>query len=85
MKINGRHRDWSLTEAHKRVFRVALTLLLVPMAAGAAGPPQVLSGLAWSVTTDGAMLSGAVNPNGRTTAAWFEWTVPVPAMAITLR
>jgi CubicO group peptidase (beta-lactamase class C family)/lysophospholipase L1-like esterase len=44
-------------------------------------PPTVTTGVASSVTAEGALLSGNVNPNGLETISWFEWgTVPGPSM-----
>jgi len=37
------------------------------------GRPQVSTLPATAVTTNSATLNGTVNPNGRTTAAWFQW------------
>jgi len=36
-------------------------------------PPTVLTVAATEVKSDGATLNGVVNPDGRETAAWFEW------------
>ena len=35
--------------------------------------PTVTTNAATSVTAEGAILNGAVNPNGQATTAWFEW------------
>ena len=35
--------------------------------------PTVTTNAATSITTTGARLNGSVNPNGRSTTAWFEW------------
>ncbi len=42
--------------------------------------PKVTTNAATSVTGSGATLNGSVNPNGRSTTAWFEWGTG-PALA----
>ena len=39
----------------------------------AAAAPTVTTNAATSATSSGASLNGSVNPNGRSTNAWFEW------------
>jgi hypothetical protein len=78
MNTSNKQGNWSLTKSEKRVLRVAFTLLLLPLAAGAGGPPQVSTLSATTVTTERATLNGTVNPDGSPTAAWFEWdTTPI--------
>jgi len=35
--------------------------------------PTVVTNLATSISSSGAMLNGGVNPNGQATTGWFEW------------
>ena len=48
-------------------------LLLMVFAGSSHAAPIVITSAATSVTTTGARLNGSVNPNGRSTTAWFEW------------
>jgi uncharacterized delta-60 repeat protein len=73
MNTKSGYGNWSLTMCNKRMLRVALALLLVPMAAGAGGPPQVWTSGARGVTANAAALNGTVNPDGYAAAAWFQW------------
>ena len=48
-------------------------LLLMVFAGSSHAAPIVITNAATAVTATSATLNGSVNPNGRSTTAWFEW------------